>query len=264
MYKLIAVDLDDTLLNNECIISEENKQAIKYATEKGVIFTIATGRVTKAAVSYAKELNLNVPIITFQGATIHNPIDKTNLYKEHLNIDKIKNIIELAQQNDIHCNLYDNDSIFIRKENKWSEYYKTLSKGMLLKAVGDLNNIDIISTPKMILIDDVEKISQIRRMVENLNIDGINIFTSKPNFLEITSANATKGHALKHYADMFNIKQDEIIAIGDSFNDLTMLEFAGLGICMDNGRPGVKEKADYITSSNEENGVAKAIYEFIR
>ncbi|QSX05368.1 HAD family phosphatase [Sedimentibacter sp. zth1] len=263
MYKLIAVDLDDTLLKDDLTISDNNKKAIKKAIDKGVIFTLATGRVTKSAVNIAKELNLQVPIITFQGATIHNHMTSKNIIEEYLMVEDVYKIIDFAQLNNIHCNLYDNSCIYVAKENKWSDYYRTLSKGSNLKAVGNLLDSGLKSTPKMILIDEVENIEKIRHEVEKLNIENINIFTSKPNFLEITLANASKGHALERYAKMFNIKKEEVIAIGDSFNDLTMIGYAGLGVCMENGKEDIKDISDYITLSNENDGVANVIEKFI-
>lgn len=263
MYKLIAVDLDDTLLKDDLTISDINKKAIKQAIEKGIIFTIATGRVTSAAIKYAKELNLQVPIITYQGASIYDINKDEEIHSNFLKFDKACRIIELAEKNNIHCNIYDEENVYVNKENKWSEYYRKLSKGLNMKVVENLKTLELTTTPKLILIDEVENINNIRTMVEELALDDINIFTSKPNFLEITSKKATKKDALEYLASMYDIKREDIIAIGDSFNDLSMIDWAGLGVCMENGKQHIKEKANYITATNEENGVAKVIKEFI-
>lgn len=263
MYKLIAVDLDDTLLTDDLVVSNRNRYAIKKAQEKGIIFTIATGRVTKSAVRVAKDVGINVPIITFQGATVYDYNKEESVFENYLEIKKVTEILKYSQSNNVHCNIYDNNSIYVREENKWSDYYKTLSKGSDLKAVGDLTQFELNATPKMILIDEVCNIPKIRKDIEKLNIDNINIFTSKPNFLEITCKSASKGQALANFAKLYNIEQKDIIAIGDSFNDLSMIEYAGLGVCMENGYDEIKDIANYITLSNNNDGVANVIEKFI-
>lgn len=263
MYKLVAVDLDDTLLTDNLIVSDRNRYAIKKAQEKGIIFTIATGRVTKSAVRVARDVGINVPIITFQGATIYDHSKEESVFENYLEIQEIKKILEYSENNNVHCNIYDNNCIYVRKENKWSDYYRTLSKGSDLKAIGNLTQFKLSSTPKMILIDEVCNIPKIRNDIEKLNIDNINIFMSKPNFLEITCKSASKGQALANFAKLYNVNQKDIIAIGDSFNDLSMIKYAGLGVCMENGYDEIKEIANYITSSNNNDGVANVIEKFI-
>lgn len=263
MYKLIVSDLDDTLLGDDLIISERNKEVISEAMKSGYMFTIATGRATEAAVTYANELNITLPIITYQGACIYDCSKNEYIHSDELEKSKILSVIEYAEKNNIHCNIYTDGVIYIKEHNKWSEYYGKLSKELEKVCVGSLLDFDFDKTIKLILIDDYDKLETIKTEVEELVNDKINIFYSKSNFIEITNEKATKGNAVEKLAQMYGIDMKDVIAIGDSYNDLTMIQRAGLGVCMENGRDDVKKAADYITLSNEDNGVAEAIDRFV-
>lgn len=262
MYKLIVSDLDDTLLKDDLTISNNNKEAIYEAIDNGYLFTIATGRVTEAAEKYAKELNLELPIITYQGACIYDYNNKAYLHTDALQRDRIIPVIEYAEKNNIHCNLYVDGVLYIKEHNKWSDYYSSYAKELPVKTVGSLLDFDFDKTVKLSLIEEFDRAEFTKLEVEKLIDKNTNIFFSKANFIEMTNIKSTKGFALEKFANLYNIKMEEIITIGDSYNDLSMIKCAGLGICMENGREDVKKVADYITLSNEEDGVAEVINKF--
>jgi len=263
MYKLIAIDLDDTLLGEDLTISERNINAIKVAVDKGVKVILASGRATPSVKPYLDILNLKIPLISYQGARIEDTFNNKTIYKKEIDKEVALPIIKYAEQKNIHCNIYMDDVIYVEQINKWSDYYHNMSIFTSMEAVGKLSDFISASTTKIILIDEHEVLLKIKDEVTQLAGEHINVFFSKPNFLEFTNKSATKGEAVKFVADIFDIKQEEVIAIGDTYNDIPMISYAGLGVCVANGTEATKEIADYITLSNEEDGVAHVIEKYI-
>jgi hypothetical protein len=263
MYKLIGCDLDDTLLRDDFSISDINKEAINRAIEKGVKFVVVTGRITVAAKKYVEELGLNLPYATFQGAKVIDPVKNETIYSSELKKEKVLEIIKYAEMHKVHINIYDDERIYVREKNEWTEYYESFAKKVEFVEVGSLVDYDFKSTPKMILIDEREKLDEISKGIREFIGEDINMFYSRTNFLEFTDKNATKGYALKLLADKWGIDRSQVIAIGDNYNDETMLIYAGLGVAVGNAADGMKEISDYIAPSNEENGVAHVLEKFI-
>ena len=263
-YKLITIDLDDTLLRDDLTISKRNITAIAEAVRKGVKVTLASGRATPSVSYYLDILGLEIPIIAYQGARIVDIKNKVILYKKEINPKQALPIIQYAEKMNVHCNVFIDDVIYIEKANYWSQYYQQLSKVVPMKEVGKLSNfLNNQSVTKIIFIDEHERLKELKQAVEVLLDDGINVYFSKPNYLEFTNKYGTKGEAVKFLGEYFNIKREEIIAIGDTYNDISMIEYAGLGVCMQNGTEAAKEVADYITLSNEDDGVAHVIHKFV-
>jgi hypothetical protein len=263
MYKLVACDLDDTLLRNDFSISENNIRAINDLKKKDVKFVVITGRITAAAKSFVESLDIKLPYGSFQGGKIIDPLTGKTIYSCELEKERIEGIIDYAQKNGVHVNLYDDEKIYVNKATKWSEYYKKFAKNVDIVEVGDLLKYNFQKTPKMVLIDEREKLDLIEPELKSIIDHDINMFFSKKNFLEFTNKNATKGYALKFLADCWGIDSKNVMAIGDNHNDTSMIEYAGLGVCVANGEDEIKKKADYITLSNEDDGVAYVLDKFI-
>ncbi len=262
-YKLLAIDLDDTLLNDDLKISEKNIQAINKAREIGVKVVIATGRPLASAKPYYDLLKLDSPIIVYQGAIISDIKTNITMYSQEIGLEHGLEIIRFAEQKGIHCNIYLDDIIYIEKINKWAELYHSFMPNMQMEGVGKLSNFLKRPTTKIIYVDDHDYLNKIAEEAKQVAGKDINVFMSKPNYLEFTNKHASKGKALEVLADYYKISRKEVIAIGDTYNDLTMLQYAGKSICMGNGPEEVKKAADYITLSNNKDGVAHAIEQFI-
>src|SRR6056297_994648 len=263
MYKLIACDLDDTLLNSNFEVSKEDKESISKLNEKGIYFTIATGRVTKSAKKYAEELKLEVPYISFNGGKITDPKSDKQIYSRELKKDIIIEIIKYAERAKIHCNIYTEDKVIVKEKNRWTDYYKTFARNFPIKEVGTLSEYDFKSTPKLILIDENKKLKKAFDEINKIKDDKVNMFFSKPNFLEFTEEKATKGEALRHIANLYNIDRNKVAALGDSFNDISMLEYAGLSAAVENASKEIKNIVDYVTTSNDENGLTNFLNKYI-
>ncbi len=261
-YRLIAIDLDDTLLNDELNISDENLEAIKMAVDSGLKVTIATGRPYVSAKRILSGLNIEIPIITFNGAMIVNLKDDTVLYEELLPIPTARKIIKYGRKHDVHINMFIDNNWLVEDVNRYSEYYHTLF-GYPPTVVNDLTSHLSKPVAKLILSSEPEIVKHLDQKLRPIFKDEASVFISKPLFLEFVSKNTNKGRALLKLGRLLNIKPQEIVAIGDSYNDISMFECAGLAVAVANANDYVKEKADFITKPNTENGVAYTIKQLL-
>lgn len=259
---MIAIDLDDSLLGNDLMVSPKNKEALYKAIDQGVIVTIATGRMYISALVYAKQLGLDVPLITYQGGLIKSALSGKVLYDKSVPIDISRKIIEMARSKDAHLQIYVEDDYYFEKNNSYSEGYGK-NVGVEGKEVGPLDLFLTLEPNKLIIIQEPERILELRDLFKEAFGDEIEINISKPQYLEFTHKDASKGKALEHLAKSKGINKENVMAIGDSYNDISMIKYAGLGVAMNNAPDEVKKWADYITGSNDEDGVAQAINKFV-
>ncbi|WP_018247943.1 Cof-type HAD-IIB family hydrolase [Orenia marismortui] len=263
-YKLLAIDMDDTLLSKGLTVSDRTQKAIKDAEKAGIKVVISTGRMFSSALPHLIDLGLTDEVITYNGALVkeigsgriidHQPVDLEAAYK----------IFEIVKKEDLHINIYLNDILYVNKLGFGAEYYEKISGVKSVLIQGDISNfLDQPSTKLLIVEEDVKKADKIEARLENTFGDILNITRSKANFIEIMDKNVSKGATLSRLANNLGISADEVVAVGDSFNDLEMIEYAGLGVAVANAREEVKNRADYITQSNDEEGVAELIEKVI-
>lgn len=266
-YKLIAMDMDGTLLNSQNRVSPRTLVALKEAERKGVLLVLATGRPYKSAHYYSENLGLKNPIITSNGALIHD-IDGNVIYENLLDDEKLFKIMSTIENHSMYYHLYTTDSVFS----------KTIKEEMLRKFYSDYEGNLLVGTEefkdfKDILKQDIkfnkilsasDKKGELSSLAEELSaIKGIEITSSWSNNIEIMNENVSKKTAVMYLCQNLNINSSEIMTIGDNENDIPMIEYAGLGVAMGNGLDGVKSRADYVTDTNNNDGVAKAIEKFI-
>jgi Cof subfamily protein (haloacid dehalogenase superfamily) len=261
MIRLIALDLDDTLLHTDLSISEGNRNAIQAAIEAGVTVLLATGRMHSSALRYANELRLDVPLITYQGALVKTSLSEEVWYERNLSPDQAARIVEFGRAEGFHTQLYQNDLLFVEQENEHVIAYEKL--GGIQYKVANLSEVAKQGTIKGLFSGTPSELDRITPKLKELLGDGVQIFKSKPYYLEITNREATKGQALAHTAKQLQISRDEIMACGDSWNDIDMIQYAGLGVVMENAPDEIKEIADVLTASHIEDGVAQAITKYV-
>ena len=267
MYKLIAIDLDDTLLNDEGYISEENKAAIRRAENAGVKIVIVSGRSYASTKQYIRELALPDLTVSLNGAYIQDPADDRLVAGFPVDIGIAGEILKDIEPFQVHVNFYNGEKVFCQ-----------LSQGSPSEqgiAYGRMNRIEIdyvdsladlsktVQAGKLLMNADREKLEPIKELLDKKYGDRLNIVFSKPYFLEVTDKEASKGAALLKVAEMYAIAPEEVIAIGDGENDLSMLRSAGLGIAVANAKEAIKREAGFVTLSNDESGVAFAINKYI-
>lgn len=267
-YKLVAIDMDGTLLNSKNEVSKRTRESILRAGDQGTHVILATGRLLSSAVKYSSRMDLKRPIISSNGAVVIDEDEKV-IFEKNINKDVVEIITRIADKYGLYYHFYAKDSFYsnkyvediiefynpkgVKKEDKIKfNIYKDI------KEITD-NNINVY---KFIFIDnDTKKLYKLREELERVN--GINVCSSWSNNIEIMEKNVSKGNSLKYLCEKLNIAQEEVIAIGDNENDISMIKYAGLGVAMGNGDNNIKSISDIVTSTNDEDGVAKIIEKYI-
>ncbi|MEO3946087.1 Cof-type HAD-IIB family hydrolase [Gorillibacterium sp. CAU 1737] len=262
MYKLIAIDIDDTLINDDKEVTPATQKALEQAVEKGVIVTLATGRAYASAQKIARQTGLNVPIITYQGALIKNLMDEEVLFERFVPKEAAHKLLDFCLERNLHLQTYVDDKLSAREDNEKLRGYCELNRTPY-SIEPDFRAMMDKPTPKLLIIDDPAYLDEIAPELKELLGPDVHITKSKPHFLEIMHREGTKGHALGFLARHFGCELSETIGVGDSWNDREMLLEAGLGVAMGNATPQLKEIADYVTASNNEDGVKQVIDRFI-
>lgn len=266
MIKLVAIDLDDTLINNQLEISAANQEAIARVRNQGVIVTICTGRMHVAAMPFVSQLNLPADqvLISYNGALLKQ-VNGDLLEHVALERETALEIIRYCQEKALTLNCYYNDRLYVSKINDFVNYYTGIIKVEAI-AVGDLEQFIInedADLSKMLIVAEEELVTTELQHMENVYANRAQITRSKPRYIEITNLKASKGQALSRLASRLGFAASEVMAIGDGGNDLSMVEWAGLGVAVGNATPAVKAAADYVAKSNERSGVADALNKYI-
>lgn len=264
MIKLVATDLDDTLLNHEWKISQRNIATIRQAVEHGVIVTLATGRMAVSSRRYAKELGLDIPIITYHGALIEQGLSGEVLYRKVVPTDLAADIVENLLNRAVHTQIFIKDRVFTQKTNQYSDYYCKMA-GVIVEEQDILKVLDEEpeGLEKILCIGEEGVLKQSSEELREIYGDRLHFTSSKPYFFDMVDKDVNKGTALKALSEQYNIHPYEIMAIGDSINDTEMISFAGIGVAVENAHPSIKKIANHITASNNQDGVAKAINKFV-
>ncbi|MEA1960892.1 MAG: Cof-type HAD-IIB family hydrolase [Bacillota bacterium] len=262
--KLVALDLDDTLLDSGLKISPECVRVIREARKKGVWITFSTGRMYASALPYANQLEIDVPLITYQGAWVKHSASGEVLYYKPVPDNLAAKVMNYFENTGVHYHSYFEDELCMEVLSEEGRFYAGIA-GVKPRIVRDLvKELDTSDALKIMAVTDNDKM--ILRMETDLKErygDVLHITRSKPFFLEVMSKEADKGKALQVVAEHYGVERKEVMAVGDSFNDIAMIEWAGLGIAMGNAFDVVKDAADFVTTGNDEEGVAEAIKRFV-
>lgn len=261
--KLVAIDLDDTLLDDKLAISPRVKEALQKIRKQGVIVTLATGRMYASALPFARDLNIEVPLITYQGAIIKNSLNGEVLRNFPVPLEFAREIISLVKEEyGFHIHVYVEDQLYLESITKEGKGYAKLAH-VKLNPIGDLIGFLKQAPTKMVIIAEPALLDPLNERLEKTYQDKLHITRSKPQYLEVMHLRADKGQALADLAAHLGIKQEEVMAFGDAPNDVEMLEYAGTAVVMGNAGDEIKKIADYVTLSNNEDGVADAIEKLV-
>ncbi|WP_419822529.1 HAD family hydrolase [Anoxybacterium hadale] len=257
-YKLVVSDLDGTLLGNDGNVSAATKELIQSYQRQGGIFTVATGRMEDAVKPHLNLLNVAGPAILYNGAKIIDMDKNDIIFEAFLKYEVAKEALKLLQDYEWDVLLYQNGKIYIKEMTPGIE--KHLKKeDVECEVVGDLHDFLQLAPTKILIIGDNGKFDFFSQDLQNRMGIKINFTQSEETYLEILPEGASKGAALKTLADALKISIEDVIAIGDHLNDLSMIQVAGLGIAMENAHPQLKDNAGFITVSNEAEGVKEVL-----
>ncbi len=275
-YKVIALDLDDTLLKDDKTISQRNKTALKKALNQGFSIAITTGRHPYSALFYMKELgclNENSYAVVFNGAAVirfsdyisfNNPIGFPSVACTTLSGTLARKISEIAHQFGCRVHGYSVQRGLVLEDLNPHSLREVTSSMLDYKLVDFSECSDDEDFFKMLAVGKEEELTVLRNSIHAELNSMFSIVKSDPNFLEFIPEHSTKGTGLAALCRSIGCSIDNAIAFGDAENDLDMIRKAGLGVAMKNGFEIVKENADLVTLTNEEDGVAVVVEKFLR
>ncbi|MDH6068450.1 Cof-type HAD-IIB family hydrolase [Chrysosporum ovalisporum APH033B] len=269
MIKLLVLDIDGTISGESNTLSPAVKQAIAAVQDQGIQVAIATGRMYCSALRFHQEINSVLPLAAYQGAWIQDPANQKIHRHWAVSKDIAHHLLDYFEQPHLRALLsvhfYINDQLYVRDLTKESQIYAERS-GITPIPVGDLRRVLTNEPTKILaLCEDTELIKQLfgdlRRQYTPAELY---LTTSVATFFEATNPLVNKGTAVRYIAEeLLGLQSSNVMAIGDNFNDLEMLEYAGIGVAMGNAPPGVQAMAQWVAPTVEKDGVATAIEKFL-
>lgn len=262
---LIALDLDGTLLTDNKIISEQTKKTVLQAKIDGHIVVIATGRPHRASINFYNELELDTPMVNFNGALIHHPKDHLwDAIHSPLGVRTAHKIIHKCQELGVKNILAEvKDNVYLdRQDEEIMSIFQTDDNPI---SIGSLQK-NLKEDPTSILIHPEEnKIDALRKELDaHASLIDHRKWGAPWHVIEIVRAGMNKAVGLDKVSRYFNIPKERIIAFGDEDNDLEMIKYAGVGVAMGNAIADLKDIADYVTNTNEQNGISDFLTEYLK
>ena len=272
--KLVVLDIDGTISGDANQVNDAVKQAVKAAQSKGVKVAIATGRMYRSALRFHEAIGSDMPLISYQGAFIKDPQTQELVGHWPVEIEQALSLLddlgEFAIHDQLSIHIYVNDELYVRKMTEQTAAYAERSK-VGVNVVGDLREFLTSKTTQhpptkiLALSDTAELVNEMLRVFKDrYTPQQLYLTKSVATFFEATYPIANKGTAVKHLAEnILGFDRSQVLAIGDNFNDLEMIEYAGIGVAMQNSPKGLQPLADWVAPSVEDDGAAVAIEKFV-
>lgn len=278
-YKLIALDVDGTILDGHYRVAGETKRVLQQAMVRGVMVTLATGRAYPSALAVAREIGVNAPLVTHDGAYVVDSETGRVLYEERIDPALVLAAVELLQPLGVNINLIHQEHAITNQRFRnfqwsllqpanWPALLNLLRENQIYRPlyVGDMaaylkRNPTVV--PKLYITGRPEAIRQGRRLIESELKGALRCTPAGPGAMEVTHQETSKASGLRVLAADLGIGMEEILACGDSHNDLEMLSQVGMGVAMGNAPADVQRVARFVTRTNREHGVAHAVRQFV-
>ena len=258
-YRLCAVDMDDTLLDPNHEITPLSAVAVQRVRDLGVTVVVASGRMHAATRRYTKQLNLDTPVISYNGAMVKNAATGEVWLEEHVSAELAATIRQYARENSLQLNYYLRDMLYSAAQTQWLDLYQRRT-GAPIEILPDFEEKLRGTTPtKLVFVDSPERIAGLLKPMQERFGKQAYVTRSNDEYLEFMPPDADKGKALALVAAKLNISAAQTIAFGDSWNDIPMLKWAGHSCAMSNAKPEVQSVASEVIGSNANNGVARAL-----
>ena len=264
-YKMIVLDLDGTLMSSANEILPKTKAALLKVQEQGVTVVLASGRPTFGMTKVAKELRLHNYggyVLSYNGARIMNLETNELIYERALPPAVCHELYDLSRAMKVNLMAYQEDTIITTDDDEYIQK-EAFINAMPIKRVSNFKTTVNFNSAKCLCTGEPEFLAKVEKKLIAQIGDRFSISRSLPFFLEIMPHSINKAYALQKLLDHIGVQQAELIACGEGYNDQTMIEFAGLGVAMGNAVAEVKAVADYITASNDENGIALVVEKFL-
>lgn len=266
--KLIALDTDGTLLNSKGEILPSTKEAVKKALNHGIKIVLCSGRPINGLKHYMEELGIRGSaqyVVTLNGAIIRNADD--DIISQNLVANSFyRKMIAFGIEHNVPFNIVDADSRIITADHNvdpmvYQQAYE--NQDPLYIRTPDQLNENKIRIAKGCFVGDPNLLDEVEPLVRKEFGKELYVVRAEAHFLELLHFDVNKGAALKQLCEKLNLSADEVMAVGDERNDITMFDFAGTSVCMGNGGDEAKAKADFITTSNDEDGISQAFDKFV-
>ena len=272
--KLICIDMDGTLLNNNHEITLANKEALLKAHDMGVNIALCTGRIFLSARYYSDLIGIDTAVIASNGSFIKRGYNDEPIFENTMSKELALELYNIVKKHGLKINFNSWDTL-IREDNVPEEHTyfimnKILPKERQVKFIVDKDIEKVIKNfdgnlLKGIVIEkeNLKSLFECKEELKSTFGEKLHVVSSGPDNFEVMLGSTSKGNAVKHLAEILKVNQDEIMCIGDSENDLSMIEFAGVGVAMGNAMDIIKDVATFVTENNDNSGVAKAINKFV-
>jgi len=264
MIKLLALDLDGTLLGPDYRLVPESREAVRAALDRGVRVMLATGRFYAPTAEVAGELGLPVgPIIAENGAKVYEYPTGKVLTEHPLPVEEARKVASFGRERGLTLYCYQQGRCYFSHRSAWVDVFRQMNRGRVPDWFGDLASVVDGTTTKMVLMTDPAEVEGVAAALRELVGDRLHINRGFPFALEITHALANKGTALEWVAGQLGLDRSQVMAVGDSPNDMEMVAWAGTGVAIDTGEEELKALADWVAPGGPGIGVARAIQHFI-
>lgn len=264
-YELLVLDIDDTLLTSEHIISPRTYDALIDLQQRGKKLVLASGRPTPSMIEVAKQLKLDEfdsYVIAFNGAVVMRVRDLQEIFSQRIEHSEQRAIIDYLQQHDLAVTTYTEDTVMIDRRNEYSDIEGELTGMPTLYDAEWMANL-VEPRLKFIGVGHPDIVAQCEADLQGKFGQSTYVTTSKPFFLEMMHQNVSKGRSIERLCKHLGIGVEQVIACGDGNNDATMIEVAGRGIAMGNATESLKRIADEVTLSNDEDGIVAVIEKYL-
>ncbi len=263
MIRLVAFDVDGTLVGRDLSIGKPVRLAIERMTEAGIAGCLVTGRMYRATLPFARELGFDAPLICYQGAAIIDPASDEVLQHAALNNETVRELVTMAERDGMHLQLYRNDEYYCEARNRFSDLYASLAMTEPVVVPSLREAFAYSPATKGVVVADASDAAAYAEKLHAALGDRAYVTRSLPEFVEVLDPTVDKGAALRFVAARLGVPMEQTAAIGDSWNDAPLLAAAGLGIAMGSAPPELRAVADAVVADLEHNGVAEAIDRYV-
>ncbi len=261
-YKFIASDIDGTLLNSAREITSKTVEAIHRLEKEGLLFAASSGRPVVGLKWLTDIVTKDSPFISFNGSIVSTAKTGKVILKQSVGAKHIQEVCEIGKSLGIETVVWSDSIMYTTGNSDAVAIYEERAKvkAVVLPSLKELENIEIV---KALWSTTPEKAAKLQEELKPQFKDRLNVHTSWPEFLEFVDAKTSKAIAMEAIGKYYSISREDMIAIGDGWNDIDMIRYAGLGVAMGNAPDAIKKEANYIAPTNDENGVAHVIDKFM-
>jgi Cof subfamily protein (haloacid dehalogenase superfamily) len=262
IYRLVVVDLDGTARSRLRGITPGVRAAVAAARERGVRVCVATGRMWRSAEPWVRMLGADPPVILYNGGQVLDFETGQTLYERRLSESTARAALELVLRDpEVQPHLYVDDRVLVERPHPLTDAY-TADDGLTADVVQSFEPFLVAGPQKVLVIGTRRRVEALQRSFRDSALP-VHAVQSEPIYLEVLPPGVSKGEALRAMLEMLRVSATETIAVGDNWNDLEMIEAAGLGIAMGNAPEGVRARADYVCGTAEEEGLKDVLQRFV-